>query len=175
MIIRAKYDKATKNWKVDEDTCQYYPVLRSVLNTYGTKAIAYISMVADPDSPFAWCEDKVERASEVFESVFTNEKVDYIPKLKEAIIKYEKMCDTLENKLRNSYRGGAEKLMKYVDGERKITGENIKDVLSAMKEYPNLITTVTELKKQIDTDNKQNVGRIKSNRELSYAEKKARG
>lgn len=174
MIIRAKYDKSNKAWNVDEDTCQYYPVFRMVLNTFGTKAIAYVAMMADPDSPFSWCEDKTERADEVYEAVFGSEKVDYIPKLKTAITKYEQMCNTLENKLRNSYRGGADKLMKYVDSQRKIDGDNIKDVLSAMKEFPNLITTVSELKKQIDTDNKQNAGRVKSNRELSYAERKAR-
>lgn len=175
MIIRAKYDKAMKTWKVDEDTCQYYPVLRLALHTHGPKAIAYVALIADPDSPFSWCEDKNERIAEVQEAIFGKENVDYLPKLKNAIAKYEQMCNTLENKLRNSYRGGAEKLMKYVDASKKIDGDNIKDILSAMKEFPNLISTVSELKKQVDTDNKQNVGKVKANRELSWAEKKARG
>lgn len=175
MIISAKYNKKTKGWEVDEDTCNYYPALRLVLNVHGPNAIAYIVLIEDPTSPFSCFEDREEREAEVLDAVYGREKNVLIPKLKDAMVKYAKMCNTLENRLRLSYQGGADKLMKFVDSSKKIDSDNIKDVISVMKEMPNLISTVTELKKQIDIDNKGNAGKVKANRELSLNEKRLRG
>jgi len=172
MIVWAKYDKQNKKWKVDEDTCNAFPILRNALKSYGDNAMAYVALIADPTSPFSVFENEEDREAEVREAVFDKDMTLLRPKLVSVIGYYKKLCNTLENRIRESYRNGANNIMKYVNASKIVNGENIKDILSAMKEMPNLIDNISELKKQTDVDNKNMVGKVKSNRKLSWNEER---
>jgi|LakMenEpi03Aug12_release.lakeMendotaPanAssembly.Ray.scaffolds.fasta_scaffold135421_6 hypothetical protein len=173
MVIFAKFNKSKKKWEVDEDTCNYYVEFRNILEKHGANAIAFIILYADPTSPFAYEESESVRRDEVYASVFGKEKFD-VEVLKNAIKKYQQICDTQENKLRKSYLKGGKLLSSYIDGEAVVSSDNLKDIITIMKELPTVITTVGEINKSADTSAKDVVGKVKSNRSLSFIEEKNR-
>jgi len=172
MVIYARFEN--KKWKVDEDTCNYFPFFRDILQKYGSKAMAFVVLYADPTSPFAYIESESDRRQEVYLSIFGKEKFD-IEVLKVAIHKYGEMCNTQEYKLRKSYLRGGKLLSEYIENERKIDSENLKDIISIMKELPNIIEKTGDINKSADVSAKDNIGKLKSNREPSFMEKKHRG
>ena len=171
MVIYAKYKN--KKWEVDEDTCNYFPFFREVLQKYGAKAMAFVILVADPTSPFAYIESESEKIQEVYLSVFGKEKFN-VEQLKNAVHKYTDMCNTQEYKLRKSYLNGGKLLSDYINNEKKIDSENLKDIIIIMKELPNVITQTSEINKSADMSAKDNIGKVKSNRKLSWNEEKLR-
>ena len=84
------------------------------------------------------------------------------------------MCNTQEYKLRKSYLNGGKLLSDYINNEKKIDSENLKDIIIIMKELPNVITQTSEINKSADVSAKENIGKVKSNRELSWNEKRNR-
>jgi len=173
MVIFAKFNKTKKKWEVDEDTCNYYVEFRDILEKHGPNAIAFVVLYADPTSPFAYEQSESVRRSEVYASVFGKEKFD-VEQLKNAIKKYEQICDTQENKLRKSYLKGGKLLSSYIDNEAVVSSENLKDIITIMKELPTVINTVGEINKSADTSAKDVIGKVKSNRSLSFLEEKNR-
>lgn len=173
MVIFAKFNKSKKKWEVDEDTCNYYIEFREILEKHGVNAVAFVVLYADPTSPFAYEESESVRRNEVYASVFGKEKFN-VEQLKNAIKKYEQICNTPENKLRNSYLKGGKLLSSYIDGEAVISSDNLKDIITIMKELPTVINTVGEINKSADTSAKDVIGKLKSNREPSWLEMKNR-
>lgn len=172
MVIYAKYKN--KKWEVDEDTCNYFPILRDVLEKHGAKAIAFIILYSDPTSPFAYIESESDRLQEVYMSVFGKDAFN-TELLKNGIKTYSDMCNTQEYKLRKSYLKGGKLLSQFIDNENMVDSENLKDIITIMKELPNVISQTSEINKSADVSAKDNIGKVKSNRELSFLEKRNRG
>jgi hypothetical protein len=179
MFVSVRYDRAT-GWQVDENLCSLIPEFRSVLQDkeLASKGMAYVALVHDPLS-FLNSIPEAERSGEAIKTIWHDttspKNIHSHPKILAAIRKYEKLSNTAEVQMRKKYQDAAQNVVDHVfTVSQSINEKNIKDVISAVKDLPVLITAYTDMNKGTQESVEETKGVVRGGRSLSYRETKKR-
>jgi hypothetical protein len=179
MFVSVRYDRAT-GWQVDENLCQIIPEFRSVIfdKELGSKGMALVALSNDPISVMNVLPEN-ERVDEAKKSIWPEgdapKNIEKHPKILAAERKYLKLCMTPEVLMRKKYQQAAQNVVDHVfDQSGSISEKSLKDIISAVKDLPTLITAYSDMNRGTQDNVEETKGVVLVGRQLSYRESKKR-